>query len=124
MSMLLTSRPPLTLFKIDSTGNTCTSRRLFIEEVPQALNLADIVHHIRVGNTIKDIVKLSYFQKPIKIICGVITKFHMSHLGSAELKTAHKELRTGPGLEAIGKTQFGTIILSAASVQRTIPAIK
>jgi hypothetical protein len=48
----------------------------------------------------------------------------MSHSGSAELKTARKELRTGPGLEAIGKTRFGTIILSAASVQRTIPAIK
>ena len=98
------------------------SQHLFVEEVPQALNLADIVHHI--GNTIKDIVKLPYFQKPIKIIRGVIMKFHMSHLGSAELKTACKKLRTGPGLEAIGKTRFGTIILSAASVQRTIPAIK
>jgi hypothetical protein len=86
------------------------------------LNLADIVHHI--GNTIKDIAKLPYFQKPIKIIRAVITKFHMSHPGIAELKTARKEVRTGPGLEAIGKTQFGTLILSAASVQRTIPAIK
>ena len=73
---------------------------------------------------IKDIVKLAYFQRPIKIIHGFITKFHMSHPGSIELKTARKKLRTGPGLEAIGKTRFGTIILSAASVQRTIPAIK
>ena len=67
---------------------------------------------------------LSYFQEPIKIIRGVITKFHTSHLGSAELKTTRKELCTGPGLEAVGKTQFGTLILSSASVQRMIPAIK
>ena len=69
-------------------------------------------------------VKLPYFQKTIKIVRSVITKFHMSHSGSAELKTARKELRTGPGLEAIGLTRFGTVILSSASVQRTIPAIK
>ena len=86
------------------------------------MNLADIVHHI--SNTIKDIAKPPYFKKPIKIIRGVITKFHTSHLGSAKLKTTCKELQTGPGLEAIGKTWFGTLILSAASVQCTIPAIK
>lgn len=46
------------------------SRRLFVDEVPQALNLADVVHHI--GNTIKDMVKLLYFQKTIKIILFVV----------------------------------------------------
>ena len=68
--------------------------------------------------------KLPYFQEPIKIVHGVITKFHTSHLGSAKLKTTCKELRMGPGLEAIGKTRFGTLILSSAPVQCTIPAIK
>jgi hypothetical protein len=91
-------------------------------EVPTALNVADIVHHI--SNTLKDIVKLEFFADTIKIIRGVITKFHSSHLGNAELKTARKELRTGPGLEAIGKTRFGTLILSARSVQRTASALK
>jgi hypothetical protein len=84
--------------------------------------LADIVHHI--SNTLKDIVKLKYFEITIKVVRGVITKFHMSHLGIAELSTARKVLRTGPGFEAIGKTRFGTVILSAKSVQRTTPAIK
>jgi hypothetical protein len=84
--------------------------------------LADIVHHI--SNTLKDIIKLKYFENTIKIVRGIIAKFHMSHLGMAELKEARKVLRTGPGLEAIGKTRFGTVILSARSVQRTTPAIK
>lgn len=88
------------------------------------MNLADIIHHI--SNTLKDIVKLPYFQNTIKTVRAVITKFHatVSHLGTAELKAARKALCTGPGLEAIGKTRFGTVILSSISVQRTIPAIK
>lgn len=108
----------------DSTGNTRASRRLTVLEVPTALNVADIVHHI--SNTLKDIVKLEFFAGAIKIIRGVITKFHSnsSHLGNAELNAARKELHTGPGLEAIGKTRFGTLILSARSVQRTAPALK
>ena len=71
-------------------------------------------------------MKLPYFQNTIKTVRAVITKFHAtaSHLGTAELKAARKALRTGPGLEAIGKTRFGTVILSSISVQRTIPAIK
>jgi hypothetical protein len=30
----------------------------------------------------------------------------------------------GRGLEAIGKTRFATLVFSAASIQRNIPAIK
>ncbi|KAI0292848.1 hypothetical protein B0F90DRAFT_1822542 [Multifurca ochricompacta] len=54
--------------------------------VPTALNLADIIHHI--NNTLKDIVKLPYFQNTIKTVHAVITKFHTtaSHLATAELK--------------------------------------
>jgi hypothetical protein len=79
--------------------------------------VADIVHHI--SNTLKDIIKIEFFADTIKIVRAVITKFHSnsSHLGNSELKAARKELRTGPGLEAIGKTRFGTVILSARSVQ-------
>ncbi|KAF8238046.1 hypothetical protein L208DRAFT_1375358 [Tricholoma matsutake] len=106
----------------DSTGNTHLSRRLLVLKVPTALNLADIVHHI--SNTLKDIIKLKYFENSIKVVRGIITKFHMSHLGMAELKVAHKVLHTGPGLEATGKTRFGTTILSARSVQRSITTIK
>ncbi|KAF8227875.1 hypothetical protein L208DRAFT_1379599 [Tricholoma matsutake] len=83
------------------------------------------------GVWIKDIVLKAhiisiYFQNTIKPVCAVITNFHASasHLGTAELKAAHKVLHTGPGLKAIGKTQFGTVILSSISVQLTIPAIK
>ncbi|KAF8233919.1 hypothetical protein L208DRAFT_1553448 [Tricholoma matsutake] len=85
----------------DSTGNTRLSWRLLVLEVPTALNLADIVHHI--SNTLKDIIKLKYFENSIKVVHGIITKFHMSHLGMAELKVACKVLCTGPGLEAIVK---------------------
>ncbi|KAF8225299.1 hypothetical protein L208DRAFT_1380680 [Tricholoma matsutake] len=41
---------------------------------------------------LKDIIKLKYFKNSIKVVCGIITKFHMSHLGTAELKVACKTI--------------------------------
>lgn len=64
------------------------------------------------------------FSKVILIIRGIITKFNKSHIGTAELKTARAVLSIGRGLEAVGKTRFGTIIMAAKSVHRNLPAIK
>ena len=85
-------------------------------------NLPDIVHFI--SNTIKDIVKIEYFKLTISIMRGVITKFHKSHLGAAEHSFAHVECHITKGLDAIGKTCFGTIILAAWALQYNLPAIK
>ena len=106
----------------DSTGNTRLHRELLVNEIPTMFNLPDIVHFI--SNTIKDIVKLEYFKPTITTMRGVITKFHKSHLGIAELSFANIECHITRGLEAIGKTRFGTIILAAWALQYNIPAIK
>ena len=106
----------------DSTGNTRLHRELLVKEVPTMLNLPDIIHFI--SNTIKDIVTLPFFKPTILTIRGVLTKFHKSHLGKSELCAARKHFSIGRGLEKIGKTRFGTIIFTASSVQRNLPAIK
>lgn len=106
----------------DSTGNTRLHRELLVNDIPTMFNLPDIVHFI--SNTIKDIVKLEYFKPSITTMRGVITKFHKSHLGMAEISFAHVECHITRGLEAIGKTHFGTIILAAWALQYNIPAIK
>ncbi|KAF8061423.1 ribonuclease H-like domain-containing protein [Lyophyllum atratum] len=106
----------------DSTGNTRLCRELLVDEVPTMFNLPDICHHI--SNTIKNIVSIDFFKMVISVIRGVIAKFHLSHLGNAELDYAKSVLGIGRGLETIGKTRFGTIILSAQSVQRNIRALR
>ncbi|THU86835.1 hypothetical protein K435DRAFT_620867, partial [Dendrothele bispora CBS 962.96] len=106
----------------DSTGNTLLARHLLVEIYPNIFSLADICHHL--DNTNKDLVKISFFDKTIKVIRGTISSFTKSHAGKSALQKAREELRIGAGLQAIGKTRFVTIILSALSVQRNIPAIK
>ncbi|KAF9031322.1 ribonuclease H-like domain-containing protein [Panaeolus papilionaceus] len=106
----------------DSTGNTRLHRELLAKEIPTILNMPDIVHFI--SNMIKNFIKLPYFKSCILVIRAVITKFHKSHLGTVELNRARKRLGIGRGLEAIGKTRFGTIIAAANSVRRNYTAIQ
>jgi hypothetical protein len=107
----------------DSTGNTRLHRELLVNKIPTMFNLPDIVHFIS-NNTLKDIIKLEFFKVTITVMRSVITKFHKSHLGMAELSFAHVECHIGRGLDAIGTTRFGTIILAAWALQYNIPAIK
>ncbi|THU89473.1 hypothetical protein K435DRAFT_677870 [Dendrothele bispora CBS 962.96] len=106
----------------DSTGNTLLAQTLINEEVPTILPFADCCHHL--DNTNKAIVELDYFDETIKTIRSTIRSFSQSHVGRAELQKARDELLTGAGLEAIGKTRFMTVVLSALLVQRNLPAIK
>ncbi|THU97953.1 hypothetical protein K435DRAFT_661930 [Dendrothele bispora CBS 962.96] len=106
----------------DNTGSTLLARYLIHEKSPIILSIADCCHHL--DNTNKDIVKLEYFKDLISILRGTIRTFSQSHVGKAELEQARKDHETGAGLEAIGKTRFVTVVLSAMSVQRTLPAIK
>jgi hypothetical protein len=85
-------------------------------------NLPDIVHFI--SNLIKDIVKITYFKNTITVLRGVIAKFHKSHLGATELLLAHVECRIEQGLTTIGKTQFGSLILAAWTLQHNLPSLK
>ncbi|KAF9475199.1 hypothetical protein BDN70DRAFT_957808 [Pholiota conissans] len=106
----------------DSTGNTRLFRELLAEEIPTLLNLPDIVHFI--SNMIKDIVRLDYFNNTISILRSTITKFHKSHIGESELAAVHPLLGITKGLDAIGKTRFGTVIIAAWSLQRNLPCIR
>lgn len=106
----------------DSTGNTRLHRELLVEEIPTLFNLPDIVHLI--SNTIKDLVKLDYFKETTTTMRSIIVKFHKSHEGTAELAFAHVECGIGRGLESIGKTRFGTMILAAWALDHNLPAIK
>ena len=103
----------------DSTSNTQLARELLENNLPVTFNIPDICHHI--GNMIKNIINISYFQKVLQfqidfflskihhklgyLNCeGVISKFHKSHIGVAELNLARKEAGIKHGLEAISKT--------------------
>ncbi|KAF7768644.1 hypothetical protein Agabi119p4_7887 [Agaricus bisporus var. burnettii] len=108
----------------DSTGNTLLGQTKVARAVPTIIPVADCVHYI--SNTIGDIVKLSFFRQTLTIVRAVITKIHKSHLGTAELKAARSVVPGAPGrgLEAVGKTRFGTVIYSARSLERNLPVLK
>ncbi|TFK57954.1 hypothetical protein BDN72DRAFT_966451, partial [Pluteus cervinus] len=106
----------------DSTSNTRGARQKLVKTFPTLVPLADICHHI--SNTIKDIVRVKFFQDVIAVVRKTIAKFHKSHIGISELEAARKLLGIKRGLEKIGKTRFATIIHSAKSVQRNLPALK
>ncbi|KAF9523043.1 hypothetical protein CPB83DRAFT_776091, partial [Crepidotus variabilis] len=106
----------------DSTGNTRSHRKKLVIEIPTIQDLPDIVHFL--SRMIGDIVKLPFFKEPILVVRAVIMKLNKSHGGKWDLDEAKKAFGIGRGLEAIGKTRFGTIIFASASVQRNLPAIK
>ncbi|KAF5350374.1 hypothetical protein D9758_012476 [Tetrapyrgos nigripes] len=107
----------------DSTGNTLGARLLLANAIPTLLALADICHHC--NNTSKDIVKIAYFAKAVKVVRATLQKFHQSNHASFLLDRANEaQLQKVRGLEAIGKTRFSTVTLSALSVQRNSPIIR
>ncbi|KAI0068562.1 hypothetical protein BV25DRAFT_1895794, partial [Artomyces pyxidatus] len=107
----------------DSTGNTRLSRAISCTTLTRnALNLADCCHHL--NRMLLDISKLVEFQPAIRVMRKTITLFHTSHSAHTALKEARDRHTIGRGLEAVGKTRFATIILSAVSVQRNASAIK
>jgi hypothetical protein len=106
----------------DSTGNTRLAREQFTTIVPTAFNLPDIAHFL--NNLIKDLVRIDYFKDPISVVRYIIAKLNKAHLGKTALDKTRAELGIGRGLEAVGKTRFGTIIRSSESVRRNIQPIK
>ncbi|KAK0184773.1 hypothetical protein F5146DRAFT_938135, partial [Armillaria mellea] len=82
----------------------------------------DICHYI--SNLLKDIVQSNFFTVTIKVVHGTISFFHTLHMGIYEFKIARSDLGIQQGLQAVGKTQFRTIIYSSSSVQHCTPAIQ
>ncbi|KAF5347084.1 hypothetical protein D9758_011665 [Tetrapyrgos nigripes] len=106
----------------DNTGNTLLAQQLLHQDFPHILSVANICHHL--NNTSKDIVKLKFFDVPIKIIHSSLKTFSKSHPAKSALKVARHQKQTGPGLEATGKTRFVTLTLSAILVHRTLLALQ
>ncbi|PBK63232.1 hypothetical protein ARMSODRAFT_894747 [Armillaria solidipes] len=106
----------------DSTGSTHLCKKLLVEEVKTVIPNPDICHYI--SNLIKDVVRIDFFEATIKVVRGTIHFFHTSHMGIHEFKIARSDLNISRGLQAVGKTRFGTIIYSSKSVQRCTPAIQ
>ncbi|KAF5364738.1 hypothetical protein D9758_009369 [Tetrapyrgos nigripes] len=72
----------------DSTGNTLGACLLLANAIPTLLALADICHHC--NNTSKDIVKIAYFAKAVKVVRATLQKFHQSNHASFLLDRANK----------------------------------
>jgi len=106
----------------DSTGNTRLAREKFTTIIPTAFNLPDIAHFL--NNLVKDLVRINYFKESISVVRHIIATMNKAHLGKTALDQARAELGVGRGLEAIGKTRFGTTIRSSESVHRNLQPIK
>ncbi|KAF5362611.1 hypothetical protein D9758_009560 [Tetrapyrgos nigripes] len=72
----------------DSTGNTLSARLLLANTILTLLALADICHHC--NNTSKDIVKIAYFAKAVKVVRATLQKFHQSNHASFLLDRANE----------------------------------
>ncbi|KAJ7307791.1 ribonuclease H-like domain-containing protein [Mycena albidolilacea] len=108
----------------DSTGNTKLGRELAQLEVLTVLIVPDPNHHLSL--TIKDICKLEYFQDLIRSIGKTRTTntfFSHSTYSATDLDALRVIFEINKGLEAIGKTRFGTIYWSGYSLIRCVPAI-
>ncbi|KAK0237310.1 hypothetical protein EDD85DRAFT_770807 [Armillaria nabsnona] len=106
----------------DSTGNTHLCKKLLVEDVKMIIPNPDICHYL--SNLIKDVARIAFFELTIKVVRGTIHFFHTSHMGIHKFKIARSDLKIGRGLQAIGKTRFGTLVYSSRSVQRCTPAIQ
>jgi hypothetical protein len=60
----------------------------------------------------------------VLVVRAVIRKIHTSHLGTHEFNQMRANEKISRGLEAIGKTRFGTVIRAARAVLDCIPAIR
>ncbi|KAL5529774.1 hypothetical protein ACEPAG_5761 [Sanghuangporus baumii] len=78
-------------------------------------------HHLNL--LCKDIAKIDYFHPIVKNLRRIIKFFSNSTKASARLARQRKQLGISRGIEKIGKTRFGTLYLSALSVQRNYHAI-
>ncbi|KAG1787329.1 uncharacterized protein HD556DRAFT_1409571 [Suillus plorans] len=73
---------------------------------------------------VKDICTIPFFQPAIKTTRRVIKFFKKSTHANSHLRSARKTFKVTRGLVSIGKTRFGTMYFSGASVQRCLPAIR
>jgi hypothetical protein len=125
-------------YSCDSTKNTKGSRYELIKEVPTIIDLPDPVHHTH--NTIGEICSLEYFAKVCVLICEIslcllifiqtilVLRSILNHFSHSDkdldiLAKACEQLDISHGLEKIGNTWFGSIIISAQSVQCNMPAL-
>ncbi|KAK7015432.1 hypothetical protein R3P38DRAFT_2543872 [Favolaschia claudopus] len=105
----------------DNTGNTKLGRELAQAVVPTIIIVPDSCHNL--SNTVKDITKIEYFVDCIGRMRVIITHFSHSSYSPTHLNAMRVVDAINKGLEAIGRTRFGTIYWAGYSVIRSLPAI-
>ncbi|KAG2121469.1 hypothetical protein DEU56DRAFT_711603, partial [Suillus clintonianus] len=106
----------------DDTGNTRVARKKIQKKYPWILNTPDPCH--RMNLLVKDICAIPFFQPAIKTTRRVVKFFKKSTHANSHLRKARKTLKVTRGLISVGKTRFGIMYFSGASVQRCLPAIR
>ncbi|KAF8227084.1 hypothetical protein L208DRAFT_333319 [Tricholoma matsutake] len=102
------------------TGNTNKGHRLFVEHLPQVLNLADACHNLH--NACKDMCNLPEFQPIISQLRELLAFMSLSSYTLDWFDVAHKELHIQRGLQSVGETRFGSIYWSLDSIVQGTPA--
>ncbi|TEB22252.1 hypothetical protein FA13DRAFT_1799116 [Coprinellus micaceus] len=115
-------RETVTSFSADGTGNTRVSRAKLVEAVPAAFDLPDPPHFM--NRTWGEIGGLEYFSEVVKVVRGTIKHFKHSNFGQEKLRELRPKFNINRGLESAVKTRFATMVWSALSLQRNLPAIR
>ncbi|KAF9526167.1 ribonuclease H-like domain-containing protein [Crepidotus variabilis] len=106
----------------DNTRNTRVAREIICRKLPQVLNLPDPEHFI--NNVWKEIANLPFWSTAIETIRRTLKYFKHANLAKSKLRQLRSDQSLGAGLESIGKTRFATLVWSALSVRRSLPAIR
>ncbi|KAL0952524.1 hypothetical protein HGRIS_006785 [Hohenbuehelia grisea] len=106
-------------------GGTTTGKEAFftfhVSTESDEVSLMEGIEATAVSHTAKWIA--SQALECVSTTRNTLTFFHHSHPAIASLRVARKALGIKQGLEAIGKTRFATLFITAVSVQRNILAI-
>ncbi|KAJ7264849.1 hypothetical protein C8J57DRAFT_1069868 [Mycena rebaudengoi] len=105
----------------DSTGNTKLCRELGQADLPHLFIIPDPNHHLAL--MIKDICRITYFVDCIGRMRTTITYFSHSTYSVTHLNALRVIYDINKGLEAIGKTRFGTLYWAGYSLLRCLALI-
>lgn len=106
----------------DNTGNTTSGRKFIVDEFGWIIILPDCCH--RMNSLCKDISKIEFFKPTIKKIRRVIKYFRKSTYAAAHLRRRRRAHHIKRGLQSVGKTRFGTLYHSGASLRRCLQPIR
>ncbi|KAG8694473.1 hypothetical protein FRC08_008466 [Ceratobasidium sp. 394] len=106
----------------DSTGNTKLARELVHQAYPTIIVLADPCHQLH--NTVKDIVKLPYFDECRSNTSTVTRHFSKSSMSSRHFESTRQQMGIKTGLKKNSKIRFAGSYHSSRSMRICLPAVE